>query len=162
MRSLILFFSQFPPEIATFFLAMTPVAEIRLSLPVAIFRFHLPAWEAIVWSVAGNMIPTTVILLFGGQFHHWVEKRSGFFFGQAWARHLASVQKSFVKYERYGLVGLFLFIAISLPGPGSYTAAIAAFLLGIPVAKSWPYIFAGVVVSALVITSVTVGLDKLF
>ncbi|MBI5729125.1 MAG: small multi-drug export protein [Candidatus Magasanikbacteria bacterium] len=162
MRSLILFFSHFPPEIDTFFLAMVPVAEIRLSLPVAIFRYHLPAWEAIVWSVAGNMIPTTLILLFGERFHRWVEKRSGFFFGKAWARHLASIQKSFAKYEKYGLIGLFLFIAISLPGTGSYTAAIAAFLLGIPVNKSWPYVLAGVVASAMVITSVTVGLDKLF
>lgn len=162
MSSLVNFFSGFPPEIATFFLAMTPVAEIRLSLPVAIFRFHLPAWEAIVWSVAGNMIPTTVILLFGGRFHRWVEKNSGFFFGKAWARHLAGIQKNFIKYEKYGLAGLFLFIAISLPGTGSYTAAIAAFLLGIPVGKSWPYVFAGVVASALVVASVAVGLDRLF
>lgn len=162
MHTLIRFFSHFPPEIATFFLAMTPVAEIRLSLPMAIFRFHLPVWKAIVWSVIGNMIPTTIILVFGEQFHHWVEKKSGFFFGKAWAQHLASIQKSFAKYEKYGLVGLFLFITISLPGTGSYTAAIVAFLLGIPVKKSWPYVFAGVVASALVVTSVTVGVDKLF
>lgn len=162
MHSLIRLFSHFPPGVATFLLAMLPVLEIRLSLPVAIFRFHLPVWEAIVWSVAGNMVPTTLILFFGEHFRRWVEKRPDFFLSKVWTKHLVGIQKSFLKYEKYGLAGLFFFIASSLPGTSSYTAAIAAFLLGIPVNKSWPYIFTGVVASALVVTSVTVGIDKIF
>ncbi|MSU75409.1 MAG: small multi-drug export (modular protein) [Candidatus Magasanikbacteria bacterium] len=162
MHAIINFFLQFPPELATFFLSMVPVAEMRLSLPMALLVFHLPVWEAIILSIVGTIIPTTLILLFGEKFHRWVEARAGLFFGKAWARHLIKIQKSFTKYEKYGLVGLFVFVAVSLPGTGSYTAAIVAFLLGIPIKKSWPFILGGVIISAIVITLITLGADKIF
>lgn len=162
MHSLLSFFAYFPPGVATFFLAMLPVVEIRLALPVAIFHYHLRAWQAITWSVSGNMIPVTLILLFGERFQRWTKNRSGFFLGKAWARHLATIQKGFIKYERYGLLGLFLFTAVSLPGTGSYTSAIIAVLLGIPIVKSWPYVFTGLVTSAIIISALSVGLDRLF
>lgn len=163
LRAIVHFFSIFPPRIAVLFLAMTPVGELRLSLPVAIFHYHFPLWEAFVLSVIGNMIPVTIILFFADRFHRFVEHRSHLFFGRAWIRAISRAQAKFAgDYEKYGLIGLMIFIGIPLPGTGAWTGALAAFVLGIPIRKSWPYVFGGVIMSALITLAVTVGVDKVF
>lgn len=162
-QTLVAFFSIFPPELATLFLAMTPVGELRLALPVAVLAFHLPIWEAFFWSILGNMIPVTMILLFAERFHRYVEKKSSWFLGKHWARSLARAQAKFSgDYEKYGLIGLMIFIGIPLPLTGAWTGALAAFVFGIPIRKSWPYVFGGVVISACITLAVTVGIGKFF
>lgn len=162
LQSIVHFFSQFPPVLATIFMAMTPVGELRLALPVAVLGYHLPAWQAFLWSVLGNMIPATVILAFAGPFHRWIENKSGFFAGR-WVRALARAQHKFEgDFAKYGLIGLMIFIGVPLPGTGAYTGALAAFVFGIPIKKSWPYVFGGVIISGLITLLLTVGVDKIF
>ena len=74
---LISFFSQFPHWLGTMLMSMTPVGELRLSIPVAILGYHMPVWEAFILSIIGNAIPVIIILLFAGRFHKWVEKEAG-------------------------------------------------------------------------------------
>lgn len=153
---------KFPKVLPPFFLAMAPIMELRLALVVAIFSFKMRPLLAFFWAVAGNTISVTVWLLVIEKLHKWIESKSGFVFGKKWANYIVQSQKRFVKYEKYGLVGIFVFIASTLPGTGAYAAGIAAFVLGIPFKKSWPYFFAGLIVTALVTLAVTVGLDKIF
>lgn len=156
------YFSHFPHWLATFLMSMTPVGELRLSIPVSILVYHMPVWEAFVLSVIGNMIPVTLILLFAGKFHAWVEKEAGKW-GKNWADYLANIQKKFAgDYAKYGLIGLLFFIGLPLPGTGAYTGAIAAFVFGIPIRQSFPYVLAGVILSAIITTIVTVGADHIF
>jgi uncharacterized membrane protein len=161
LHSLISFFSTFPPELATFFLAMTPVGELRLALPVGITLYHLTIIEAFVCAILGNMVPPTIILLFAGKFHKWVEKKSGYF-AKNWIQQLHRAQESFKNYEKYGLFGLMLFIGIPLPFTGAFTGALVAFVLGVPLKKALPYIFGGVFISATIILLITVGAIKIF
>ncbi|MEK7213065.1 MAG: small multi-drug export protein [Patescibacteria group bacterium] len=161
-QSIIQFFSQFPPEIATVLMAMTPVGELRLSLPVAVLGYHLPVWEAYLLAVFGNAIPAFIIAAFAGKFHAWVVHRAGRW-GKDWADYLASVQKKFTgPYEKYGLWGLAIFIGVPLPMTGAWSGAVAAFIFGIPFKKSWPYILLGIAISGLLTLLLTVGADKIF
>ncbi|MBI2444040.1 MAG: small multi-drug export protein [Candidatus Magasanikbacteria bacterium] len=157
------FFSQFPPELATLLMAMMPVGELRLALPVAVLGFKLPLWEAFFWAVLGNLIPPLIILLFADRFHRYVETKSGWLLGKHWARALARAQAKFSgDYQKYGLIGLMIFIGIPLPLTGAWTGALAAFVFGIPFRKAWPYVLAGVLISGLITLLVTVGADKIF
>lgn len=156
------FFGGLPHWLGTFLMAMTPIGELRLSLPVAILGYHMPIWEAFIISIIGNMAPVTLILLFADRFHAWVEKKSGFF-GKKWIKTLARAQEKFSgDYAKYGLIGLMIFIGVPLPGTGAYTGALAAFVLGIPIKKSWPYVLGGVIISAVITTLLTVGVDHIF
>jgi hypothetical protein len=104
-EQLIAFFSSFPPQwagVVTFLIAMTPVLEQRIALPVAIIGFNMPAWEAILITLAGNLLPVTALLYFADDFHAWVNKNSGTFFGKAWLKNLRGSGK-FASYEKYGL-----------------------------------------------------------
>lgn len=162
MDSLVNFFSQFPPWLATILMSTTPVGELRLAIPVAVLGYHLPPWLAFLLSVLGNFIPAAVILLFSEKFHKWVEHKSGFF-AKGWVNALARAQKKFSgDYEKYGLIGLMIFIGIPLPGTGAYTGALAAFVFGIPFKHSWPYVLGGIIISGIITMTLTVGVDKIF
>ena len=80
-------FSGFPPEIATFLVAMTPVLEQRVALPMSIILFHMPVWKALLITLAGNLLPVTALLYFADSFHAWVNKNSGTFFGKKWLKN---------------------------------------------------------------------------
>lgn len=161
-QAIVAFFSSFPPEVATFLMAMTPVGELRLALPVALLGYHLSLAEAFYLAVIGNMIPPTIILLGAARFHKWIEKKSGFF-AKGWVNYLAKVHKKFSgQYEKYGLLALALFVGIPLPMTGAWSGAIAAFLFGFSAKKAWPYIFVGVIISGVITASVILGLGKLF
>ena len=161
-ETFIQFFSQFPHWLATILMAMTPVGELRLSIPVSVLGYHMPVWQVFVLSVIGNFIPAVIILLFAGRFHRWVEKEAGKW-GKNWADYLASVQKKFSgDYEKYGLWGLMIFIGVPLPGTGAWTGALAAFVFGIPFKHSWPFVLGGIIISGIITTIFTVRVDKIF
>ncbi len=162
MDSLVQFFSQFPHWLATILMAMTPVGELRLSIPVSVLGYNMPVWQAFVLSIFGNAIPAMIILLFTGRFHNWVEKEAGKW-GKNWADYLIKVQKKFSgDYEKYGLWGLMIFIGVPIPGTGAWTGALAAFVFGIPFKHSWPFILGGIIISGIITTLLTVGVDKIF
>jgi len=161
LDNLILFFGQFPHWLATMLMATMPLGDLRLAIPVAILGYHMPIWHVLLLAIVGNAVPTMIILYFAGHFHQWVEKNAGFW-GKHWINYLAKIQRNFEKHKKYGLWGLFVFIACSLPGTGSHPAAIIAFVFGVPFKQSWGYVFGGIVVSAIVTTMITVGVDKIF
>jgi len=161
-QAIISWFSSFPPEVATFLMSTTPFGELRLSLPVALLVYQMPIAKAFYISVFGNMIPPTIILLFAGKFHKWIEKQSGFW-AKKWIKYLAKVQKKFSgKYKKYGLLALIIFVGIPLPMTGAWSGATAAFIFGLPPKQAWPYIFVGVIISGVITTSIALGLGKLF
>lgn len=161
-ENLVNFFSQFPPQLSVFLMAMTPIGELRLSLPVGVLALHLPVWQVFILSVVGNMIPATLLLLFAPAFHRYVEKKSGFF-GSSWAKFLARAQKKIAgDYARWGLIGLAIFVGIPLPMTGAWTGAAAAFVLGLPFFKSWLAILTGVIMAAVIILLATLGVVKIF
>lgn len=162
IQFLITEFSAFPPELATFLVAMTPVLEQRVALPMAIIGFNMPAWKAIIITLAGNLLPITALLYFAGQFHEWVKKNSGTFFGKSWLKSLRKAQDKFARYEKYGLLGLALFIALPIPGSGIFTGTMIAFLMGVPFKHSLPYIWAAVIGSAFVTMFISIGVEKIF
>lgn len=156
------FFSGFSPELATLLMAMTPVGELRLALPVAILGYHMPIWRAVILAIIGNSIPPVVILLFSDKFHRYIEKKSGFFAGK-WVKALAHAQNKFAgDYAKWGLFGLMFFIGVPLPGTGAWTGALAAFVFGIPFKKSWPYVLGGIFLSAFLTLLITIGVQNVF
>ena len=50
-----------------FFAAMTPVGELRLAIPLAIYTMDIPRYIALPTAVMGNMIP---ILIFVNAMDH--------------------------------------------------------------------------------------------
>jgi uncharacterized membrane protein len=151
-----------PPELATFVLAMLPVTELRASIPIGIGVFGLHPLSAFFFSVLADIVPATLIMFFMKPVAVWLSKKSKLFkklFDWWFDRSLEKFSK---KYEQYGLLALMLFVAIPLPITGAWTGATAAFLMGIPKKKALPYIFAGVFISGVIVTLISVGAFRIF
>lgn len=58
------FFKSLPPEFATMLIAMTPIAELRASIPIALGIYKMSIISAIFWSVLGDIIPALFIILY--------------------------------------------------------------------------------------------------
>lgn len=162
LREIAGYLSAFPPEVAVFLVGMTPVLEQRVGIPLAIFVYDMPIWKAYWLVMAGNIGPVMLLLYFADSFHAWVLKNSSSLFGRTWLNKLKEAQEAFHKYEKYGLLGLALFVVSPLPGSGIFTGAVLAFLMGIPFRHSWPYLVAAILGSGLITLLISVGIDKIF
>ena len=153
------FFEFLSPRIATFFTAMTPIGELRASIPIALSAYGMNVFETFIISVLGNMIPVAVILWILEPVSKFLMNRfkiaRRFFtwlFNYTRKRH----SKRFEKYEGYALA---VFVGIPLPITGGWTGALIAFVFGIPPRRALLHIFIGVLMAGVIVTIVcqTVG-----
>lgn len=140
---------------ATFFLSMLPVTELRLGLPFGI-TLGLEYWQALLSAVVGNLLPAPLIILFIKQVFSWLRQHASRM--DAWLTSLEN--KAHLKgknVERYGSLGLFLLVAIPLPGTGVWTGSLVAALLNLPMKRALPAIVLGVLAAAAIMSTVTYG-----
>ena len=61
---------------------------------------------------------------------------------------------------KYGRLGLFLFVAIPIPGTGAWTGSLIASLLRMKIKDSLPWIFLGVLTAGLIMSLLAFGIIK--
>lgn len=142
------------PTFIVALIAMVPLVELRGAVPVGILLFNMPWWQAVCWSLLGNIAPIVLVLLLLRRIVDWFGRVPAFkrFFDWLFAR-ARSKSASIQKYEFWGLA---TFVGIPLPGTGAWTGAVAAEVLGLPYWKSLLAISVGVLMAASVVTLVSV------
>ena len=140
-------------------LSMTPVLELRGALPWAIAR-GLDPWFAYVLCVVCNMVPGPFILLFINKVLEWMSGTRHFAGISRWL--LERARKKMDVYYKYEVLGLFILVAIPLPGTGAWTGALVATLLDIRLRNALPAILLGLVIAGVLITLLTLGVVRLF
>ncbi len=63
--------------------------------------------------------------------------------------------------EKYKYLGLFVLVAIPLPGTGAWTGSLVAAFLDMPLRRAIPSIAAGVAAAGLIVSLVTSGIVQL-
>jgi len=146
--------------IATFVISMVPVIELRGGLPYGI-GFGLDYPMALLAALLGNMAPVPFILVYISRIFKWMRGKH--------KRLDAIVTKLETKahlksetVEKYGPLGLLLFVAIPLPGTGAWTGALVAALMDMKFKHALPCVFLGVCIAAAIITAVTFGVIHIF
>lgn len=144
-----------PSEIIVFIISMLPILELRGGL-IAAKLMGVSFAKAFAICYVGNMLPIPFILLFIRKIFMWLKK---FEKTQALINKLEvrSLRKA-DNVKKYRLWGLFLFVAIPLPGTGAWTGALIADLLDIRIRHSFPAIAMGVLVAGLIISALSYGL----
>lgn len=141
--------------ITTFFISMVPVIELRLGLPYGI-ALGLDYPVALAAAVIGNMLPVPFIIVFIQQIFRWLRKH----FPKMDSFICRLETKANLKGEtvqKYGPLGLLLFVAIPLPGTGAWTGSLIAALIGIKPKAAIPCILLGVLIAAGIMTMLTYG-----
>lgn len=142
-----------PPWLGTMILAALPVAELRLSLPVALIVYKLHPVQAYLLSVAGNMVPIVPILLLFGPAHRLLDDVWPFRPLFAWL--LARVEKHRQTFERWGPLALISFVAIPLPVTGAWTGSVAAFAFKVRKREAFIMLLLGVMIAGCIVMGVT-------
>ena len=145
--------------IATFLWSMVPVVELRGAIPIGVGQ-GLPYWLAVTISIIGNLVPVPFIILFIRKIFELMRK---------WSAKLDSLVTKLEKraeskadvVQKYAFWGLFILVAIPLPGTGAWTGALVAAMLDMRLKRAFPAIALGVVGAALIVTFVTYGADLL-
>ena len=152
-------------ELQTFLLAMTPIGELRLSLPLALTVYNLNWQMAFLISVIGNLIPIVLLLLLLGPISNLLSKDCPVFqrfFSWLFER---TRKKYGSKIKKYGYPALIAFVAIPLPITGGWTGSLIAFLFNIPFRKAFPLIASGIIIAGILVTLLTkagIAIEKYF
>ena len=90
-----------------------------------------------------------------------MKTREGFFNRIAEKLEARALSKSDV-LEKYAAFGLFVLVAIPLPGTGAWTGALVAAVFRLKWKHAIPAIFAGVIAAGLIMSIVSYGVKALF
>ncbi len=141
-------------------IAATPVLELRAAIPLALHTFDLSIGPALALSVIGNMIPPILIIMFLDPFMRFLGKYIPAVHRFADKTLAHAREKVRPQVERYGAIGLLIFVAVPLPLTGAWTGALGAALLGIAWRKAVLGVFGGVCVAAALVLAADLGIAK--
>lgn len=155
VESLVNLFDGLGKEVIVFIISMLPILELRGGL-LAASILNLDFIPGFIISILGNILPIPIVLLFLDKILRWLEKYK--------------VTKNFVKklenkilskkkqIEKYGYIGLILFVGIPLPGTGAWTGSALAVLLNMNKKKSFLYIILGIILASIIMSILSYGI----
>ena len=141
----------------TFFIAMLPVLELRGAIPIGTAA-GLDPRLALAAAFLGNLVPVPFIVIFIRKIFVWLRSKSEFL-DRVVARMEA--KKNADKVHKYENVGLFILVAIPLPGTGAWTGALVAAFLDMRLKRCFPAIALGVLAAGIIVFCLTYGVSAL-
>jgi len=134
-------------------ISAAPIGELRAGIPLGIKEYDL-SWAVVVpVALAGNLVIVPFLLLFlerGLRFAYSLRLFNGIL---DWIFEHSRKRAAMV--EKYHSIGLFLLVAIPLPGTGAWTGSLVASLLHLEPRRSLPPIVAGVLAAAAIVSVLT-------
>ncbi|MFH1890797.1 MAG: small multi-drug export protein [Candidatus Kuenenbacteria bacterium] len=154
------FLNNLPGELAILVIAMLPIAEVRVSIPVGLEIYGMPIWPVLFWSLIGNIGAGYLLIILISPISQFLSRKFKFFdkiFKWIFDR---TRKKFYDKYQHFGDIALLLFVAIPLPTTGVWTGAIASWLFGIEKKKSCVLIATGALIASLIVSLISLGFFK--
>ena len=137
-------------------LSITPVSELRGAIPYGLIIRNLNPPLVFAFSTLANMLAIPLAFLFLDFLHHRLVRIKPY--SLIFNRFVGKTRRRAHKYvEKYGWMGLAVFVAIPLPVTGAYSGTLAAWLLNVErkraiLALSVGVLIAGIIVTSLVLT----------
>jgi uncharacterized membrane protein len=138
----------------TALITLTPIFELRGAIPYAL-AFDVPILLAFILCVVLNALIGPLLFLFLNTAHKLL-------FHLAWYQKLfdrlvdRARRKVADKVDKYGYLGLALFVAIPLPITGAYTGTLGAWVLGMDPKKTFLAVALGALIAGIIVTGVVI------
>ena len=144
-------------EILVFIISVLPILELRGGL-LAATLLEVDPLVAYVISIIGNILPVPFILFFIKRIIVWMRKSKVNLFNK-FAKILdEKVEKNKEKIEKYGYLGLILFVGVPLPGTGAWTGCLLAAVLDMDRKKSFACVVCGVLMASIIMMVLSYGI----
>jgi len=149
----------FSKELLVILVSALPISELRGGIPLALY-YNFSPLKAFLLAVLGNGIIILPLLMLVGVIFKYLKKIKIFAKFSDWFEKHTLKKKDIV--NKYGLLGLMLFVAIPLPYTGAYTACFLSHLLGLKIKNAFLFIFLGVLVAGILVLLASLGVLKIF
>ncbi len=147
-------------EVILMVISMTPLIELRGAIPVGLVMDFSPLMVLLL-TFPASLIPAPLIILLIKKIFVFLERFS--FFKSLIDRIIKrNTDKHREKIDKYGLWGLFIIVAIPLPGTGVWSGSLAAALFDFKLKPALIVITLGNLVAALAILMISMGVLSLF
>ena len=131
-----------------------PFSELRGGIPLAIY-LGLPPAEAFLLAVLGNLLPIPFLLMFLDIIDKIVVRWKPL--AEIYLKIVERIERMKEIVERYGYLGLLMFVAIPLPMTGAWSGSLLAFLLRLNKTKALVFIAVGVLIAGVLVLSASLG-----
>lgn len=129
-----------------FVLSMVPVIELRGAIPLGV-GWGIPFWLNYLTCVLGNVLPVPVLILFARRVLFFLAKQPKI--GKYFQKIIDIGHGKIQKLGNYQYLGLYLFVAVPMPGTGAWTGSLIATLLQMNLWKAFLVIALGVMTSGI-------------
>ncbi|MBD3270485.1 ligand-binding protein SH3 [Candidatus Peregrinibacteria bacterium] len=140
-----------PPELIVFLASMLPLTEINGSIPLGSY-LGLSLTSSFFWSLLGNMLIALIGLKLIHPVMNMIIKKIGFLDKHFEKKFKKLHHKHSTKFNELGALFLAIFVFLPLPGSGTYTGVLLAYLFLIPFPHALGAIFVGNLFKALILT----------
>lgn len=150
---------KFGKELIVFIISILPILELRGGL-IAASLLNVSPLTGYIVSIIGNTLPVPFILLFINKILDWMGKSKIKWMNKLsrWLDKKARKHKDSI--EKYGYLGLTLFVGVPLPGTGAWTGCLAASVLNMDKKKSFISIMLGIIMASIIMMLISYGLLK--
>lgn len=150
---------KFGKELVVFIISILPILELRGGL-IAASLLNVSPLTGYIVSIIGNTLPVPFILLFINKILDWMGKSKIKWMNKLskWLDKKARKHKDSI--EKYGYLGLTLFVGVPLPGTGAWTGCLAASVLNMNKKKSFISIMLGIIMASIIMMLISYGLLK--
>lgn len=140
------------PILKIIIISLLPVSELRGSIPVGLSS-GLPLYVVFPIAVASNVLVFPIFYFFLAFIHKLLMKLK--LYRKTFDFFLERTRKRVgPKIEKYGYLGLTLFVAIPLPVTGAYTGTLGAWFFKMRKRKSFLAVLLGVVIAGIIVSVV--------
>jgi len=140
--------------ILTFLISMVPVIELRGALPFGVAQGLAPLYAALI-SIAGNLLPIPFLLKLVPRIFDFLRDKKYTRKLIAWLERKAEKNRKTI--DKYGWLGLYILVAIPLPGTGAWTGALVSSCFKMKFWPSMAAIAAGVITAGAIVLAITYG-----
>lgn len=146
-----------PPLLQVALAAMTPLGELRLSIPLGVYALDQPWPMVLLLSILGNMAPVVPLVL-------GLERAARYLtsfpnpLGRLLLWRASRLRTGYAqRFGKYGPAFLVIFVAIPLPLTGAWSGALAAWAFQVPARFAIPLIGLGVILAGVIVTALTLA-----
>ena len=149
------------PYLVVFLISMVPLIELRGAIPYGL-AIGLEPVLTYALAILGNCLPVPFILFFIKRILAAMQASRIRFFHRVATFVIEKGQRGFRKVQKYAVFGLYLFVAIPLPGTGAWTGALVASVMGLKMKRAIPPIFLGVAAAGIIMLTLSLGVVSVF
>ena len=144
-------------EILVFIISLMPILELRGGL-LAAALLGLDPLPSYIISIIGNVLPVPFILLLITKVLAWMRNSKVKFFNKIAKWLDEKVEKHKGQIEKFGYLGVVLFVGIPLPGTGAWTGSLIASVLNMDKKKTFLAVMVGLVMASIIMMILSFGI----